>query len=119
MLGVHPIASYIFNNHTIAASLGGTANSTLLVSSISATHARFMRCYNTTPKHLELLFGSEQGTLGIGVMLPGQASEIGANAQPIDFSVPVDAGGTLRCRTLANAPVTMSETEFLHISLWD
>lgn len=119
MIGVHPIKSYLFNNHTIAASLGGTANATSLVSSISVTHARFMRVYNTSPKHLELIFGSEAGTMAIGIMLPGQASETGANAQPIDFSVPVDAGGALRIRTLANSAVTLSETEFLHISLWD
>ena len=119
MIGSKPIKSYIFNDHTVAASANGTAVATALVTSVPITHARYMRVHSTTPRHLEFVFGAEAGTSAVGVLIPGQASATGAHVPPTEFALPMDAGLAIRARTVTNAPVTLSSTEFIHVSLWD
>lgn len=115
----HPIASYIFNNHTIAASAGGTASATALVSSVAVVHARYMRIYNRNLRDLELIFGGEAGTSAIGVYVPCPLSATASQIGYTEFPIALSQGMSIRARTLVDTPITLAATTYFHISLWE
>ena len=119
MIAGHPIASYIFNDNTIAASLGGTAAATALVSSVAVVHARYMRVHNLGPVPLEIVLGAEKGTAAVGVFVPGQQNLTAISTLPTEFPIALDQGMSIRARTTRDTAATLSTNTLLHISLWD
>ena len=114
-LGGHPIGSYLFSNHTVAASAGGTAAATELITSISATYARAWRVCNLTLRNLELVIGAENGTNAIGIFIPGNTTVSGVS---IREPIALNQGMQIRARTTENTPITCSATLPLSIVLW-
>lgn len=116
-------------NVTIAASMAGTAASTALVTSISASHASSIRVHNLTLRNLELIFGGPDGGTadftpgtptvvnGKVLFVPGTASAVAlAYGQGAEF--PVSQGMSLRVRTTENTAITCASTTPLIISFW-
>ena len=115
----HPIASYIFNNHTIAASAGGTAAATALVSSISAVHARYLVAHNRNLRDLELILGADSGTNSIGVYVPCPLSATASAVGKTELPVALSQGMSIYARTLVDTPITFAATTYLHLALRD
>lgn len=115
----HPIASYLFNNHTVAASKGGTAAATALISSVDVVHARFMRVHNMGPVPVELVFGAEEGTAAVGIFVPGRENATALGTYPTEIPIALDQGMAIRARTVHTVAATYAEITPLHISLWD
>jgi hypothetical protein len=117
--GSHPIGSYLFNNHTIAASAGGTAAATVLVSSVSATYVKAWQIHNLSLRNLELIIGAESGTAAVGIFVPGNTTVSGAFAgMSMRAPIALNQGMTIRARTTENTAITCASTTPLAITLW-
>ena len=119
MIGSKPIYSTVFNNQTVAASAGGTANATTLIKSVSVVHANYVSVSNKNPAAVELVFGREIGTTAAAVYIPGRDNATAVNVPMVEFPIPIDQGTTIRARTLVDTPITFAVTTFLHLSLWE
>jgi hypothetical protein len=109
-----------FNNHTVAASLNGTAVCTVL-GTVSCNYARGWEVFNMSLRNVELIVG---GSLPVtaanaapGIFVPGTAS---AAAIGLGVRQPcaVQSGYVVYARTTENTPVTFSSTTPLYINLW-
>ena len=120
-LGGHPILTMGFNT-TIAASLGGTADSTVLNSSFPATYARYMQVYNYTLRDMEIIISSgDQGTANTNMFfVPGVVTAAGTFAmQGQLLPIAIAQGAQIRARTLADTPITVSTTALpLRFNFW-
>ncbi len=135
-LGGHPIASYylgIPTNATIAASMGGTAASTKIVSSIAATYVRYMEVFNLTGRNMELFFGPDIGTTaftaqtpsgvvalvnGGTLFCPGTTSSTPGAGRGNYFPIVLSPGMQMWARTTENTPITAASTTPLIIQFW-
>lgn len=115
----HPIASYLFNDTTIAASSKGTAAATSLVASMAVVHASYMRVHNMSLVPIEIIFGAERDTTAVGVFIPGMLSATASSVVPMEFPIALDQGIAIRARTVQTVAATFGSTTPLHISLWD
>ncbi len=116
--GGHPMQSMTLNNHTIAASAGGTASSTI-VGTISAAYARSFSVFNLTLRNIELTFGKEAGTSAIPVFCPGNTTANGAMAgMSMRNPIAVTEGIVVRARTTENTAITCASTTPLVLNFW-
>lgn len=114
-IGSVPLQTLRFNNQTIAASLNGTAPSTI-IGTISAAYARGWEVFNCTLRNIELVIGVDSTAVS-GIFIPGTASSVGLGMgvrAPVALSGPL----VLRARTTENTPITISSTTPLYINLW-
>lgn len=136
-LGYGPIQSFylgIPGNATIAGSMAGTAAATKVSNSISCSFAQSMEVFNLTGRNLELVVGTDQGTVSYTLTTPGSTPIcVGGNGQffcpgtatatpgvgrGIRFPVAVSQGMQLWVRTTENTPITCASTTPLVINLW-
>lgn len=115
-LGGVPVLYISMGNQTIAASAGGTAAATPVVSSISCTYARSWQVWNMTGRNVELIIGKDAGTASIAIFCPGTASPTTGmgNRAPIT----IQQGMSIFARTTENTPITCSQTGPLVINAW-
>lgn len=121
-------------NHTIAASMAGTAAATQIMSSASFNHASSIRVFNLTLRNVELIVGggTTPGTVDFTpgaagatatvvnsrvLFIPGTAS---AAAHGMGFinEMPISQGVPLWVRTTENTPVTCASVTPLIIQFW-
>ena len=119
-LGSVPIQTLRFNNHTVAASLNGTAAATVL-GTVSASYARAWEVYNCTLRNLELFIGTAapatSANAAAGIFVPGTASAI-AVGMGMRAAIAVQSGYVVYARTTEATPVTIASTTPLYINLW-
>lgn len=115
-LGGHPILSMGFDA-TVAASMGGTAASTVLNSSFPVVNARYMQIYNFTARDMEIIFQSgDQGTAYTNMVFVPALSASCSSVQLLPINM--QQGGQIRARTTTNVPLTVSSTLALRINFW-
>lgn len=119
VLGSYPILSLTLNNHTIAASAGGTAAATVLNASFSMVAAKSFSVFNYTKRDLELLIGPDIGTTAAGtIFVPGDTTAHFANGFLMRQPINIQNGNKLWARTIVDTPITVSSTLFLRIDFW-
>lgn len=109
-----------FNNHTVAASLNGTAACTIL-GTITCTYARGWEVFNMSLRNVELIFGgplpATAADAAAGIFVPGTASAA-AIGLGVRGPCAVQSGYVVYARTTENTPVTFASTTPLYINLW-
>lgn len=120
MKGGHFVQGLRLNNHTVAASLNGTAAATVL-GTVTAAYARSWEVFNCSLRNLELIIGSASPATAAGapagIFIPGTASSIGLG-MGVRGEFAVQSGAVVYARTTENTPVTLSSTLPLYINLW-
>mgnify|MGYP001566257091 CR=1 FL=1 len=120
MLGGHFTQGLRFNNHTVAASLNGTAPATVL-GTITTAYARSWEVFNCSLRNLELFVGqatpSTSANAAPGIFVPGTASGVVAGLG-VRADMAIQSGYVVIARTTENVPVTLSSVLPLYINLW-
>lgn len=116
----HFVQGLRFNDHTVAASLNGTAATTVL-GTISAAHAKYWEVFNCSLRNLELFVGGAAPATSAGaapgIFVPGTASGVVAG-MGMRQGIAVQSGYIVRARTTENTPVTLSSVLPLYINFW-
>lgn len=116
-IGSVPIQTLRFNNHTVAASLNGTAAATVL-GTVTCAYARAWEVFNLTLNNLEIYLKATAPDTAPGIFVPGTAASSIAHGMSVRAPCAIQSGYIVFARTTQNVPVTISTTSPLYINLW-